>query len=398
MKKLIFTIFIMFVLVMFFVSCGWKVEIVDPREPEESESELLISEEEKTEEESENSAQENSEPEETKEPSLLAEYIFLKDFDERTSYDFIEFEDRIVSYSVLGDISAFDIETGEKIYEFFLGDINENAAFDFRKSDEKEGFDYRVSWKDRIIYLSSENPELIETVFLPENVMETKVGYASYSVYDEKIIWQTENGIRMMDMKTGEESLILDNAIINEKVRPIAKIAIDGMWIGDNGVECAFENPRFICGGTKIVAIAVSKDMVYWMVTIYDIESEEFEWAYSYNEMTNADYPFADKYVVVAGEKWINAETGNYKNFEDGDYSLYSFDGIEFVKVSWQDMEGRGMEVFTGNFENIEAGGEKIAEISREEVKGHIVAVTENYIVIRVFEDDVTDHYIVRYR
>ena len=56
------------------------------------------------------------------------------------------------------------------------------------------------------------------------------------------------------------------------------------------------------------------------------------------------------------------------------------------------------MEVFTGNFENIEAGGEKIAEISREEVKGHIVAVTENYIVIRVFEDDVTDHYIVRYR
>ena len=68
MKRTVFTSIIMFILVMSFVSCGWKVEIVDPREPEESESELLISEEEKTEEEFKNSGQENFEPEETKEP------------------------------------------------------------------------------------------------------------------------------------------------------------------------------------------------------------------------------------------------------------------------------------------------------------------------------------------
>ncbi len=391
MKKIIILAALIIVLAMGLVSCGWDIEIRNPNEPEENISQLLPSknDESKTEEKADK---------ENMESVLSAEYVFLSNFDERTSYDFIEFKDKIVVYSVSGEISAFDIVTGEKIYEFFLGNINENAAFDFRKTDEKEGFDYRVLWKDRIIYLSSENPEIIETVFLPTNVMETMDGYASYSLYGDRIIWQAEDGIRMMDMKTGEESLVLDNAVIDEKVRPIAEIAIEGMWIGDNGVECAFETPRFICGGTKIVAIAVSRDMVYWMVTIYDIESGEFEWAYSYNEMTNADYPFADKYVVVAGEKWINAETGNYKNFEDGNYSLYSFDGIEFVKVSWHDMEGRGMEVFAGNFENIENGGEKIAEISREEVQGHIVAVTENYIVIRVFEDEITDHYIVRYR
>ena len=78
-----------------------------------------------------------------KEPSLLGEYVFLKDFDERTSYHFIEFADRIVIYSVSGEISAFDIVTGEKIYEFFLGDINEMQAFDLVKTNEKEGFDYR---------------------------------------------------------------------------------------------------------------------------------------------------------------------------------------------------------------------------------------------------------------
>ena len=70
MKKLIFTIFIMFVLVMFFVSCGWKVEIVDPTKPIENDSELVASEDEPEE-------PEEIKEQETEEPSLLAEYIFL---------------------------------------------------------------------------------------------------------------------------------------------------------------------------------------------------------------------------------------------------------------------------------------------------------------------------------
>ncbi|MBQ6877789.1 MAG: hypothetical protein IJO22_05250 [Oscillospiraceae bacterium] len=399
MKRTVFTVIIMLILAISFVSCGWKVEIIDPTNPIEGESELVISKEEK---EKENSENENSEKEEQnkaedKEPALLGEYVFLKDFDERTSYHFIEFADRIVIYSVSGEISAFDIVTGEKIYEFFLGDINEMQAFDLVKTNEKEGFDYRVLWKDRIIYLSSKEPEKIEEVLLPENIMKTAEGYASYSVFEGKIIWKAPEGIRMMDMETGEESLILDNAVIAEKVRPLAEVAIEGMWIGDNGVECTFEIPRFICGGTKIAVTAVSRDYVFWMIALYDIEKNEFEWVYSFNEMVNTEYPVADKYVVI-GEKWINAESGNYKNFAAEDYVLKSCDGTEFIKVSWDDMDGNGMKVFAGNFENIENGGEKIAEITRENVRGHIVAITENYIVIRVFEDEVTDHYIVKYR
>ena len=162
MKKLIFTIFIMFVLVMFFVSCGWKVEIVDPREPEESESELLISKEEKTEEESENSAQENSEPEETKEPEteepeeektfppLSGDYVVLETSGQ-TIYQILEFEDKFIVYYGEGNIAAFDVETGEKIYEYFLAGVNEMFAFDMVKNDYKEGFDFSVSMWDRIV-------------------------------------------------------------------------------------------------------------------------------------------------------------------------------------------------------------------------------------------------------
>ncbi|MBQ2898574.1 MAG: hypothetical protein IJE28_02385 [Oscillospiraceae bacterium] len=387
MKKLIAVIILMAVLSAAFVSCGWNIEIKEPEETPEKEPSL--SEEE-----------ENTEEEKT-EPALLGDYIPLGTMDE-TSFDFLEFEDRIIAYTVGGDINAFDIETGEMIYSFYLGDVNENKAFEFIKTDEKKGFDYRVIWDDRIIYLSSKDPGAKEEILLPEQIAGTKMGYASYSERDEKIIWQCEEGVRMMDMKTGEESLILDNAIIDEKVRPIAEAAMEGMWVSDTGEKCAFEDPRFICGGRKIAVTAVTWDAVYWMLALYDIESGEFEWVYSFNEMVLAEYPISDKYVSI-GKKWINAETGNYKNFEMEDYSLRSFDGIEFIKIVWEDFEGTGMQVFTGDFETIEEGGRKIAGISRESAKGHVDSVTENYIVIRVFEEESEgvfsrSHYIIKYR
>ena len=115
MKKLIFTIFIMFILVMFFVSCGWKVEIVDPREPEESKSELLISEEEPEEPEE----PETKEPEEEKTfPPLSGDYVVLETSGQ-TIYQVLEFEDKFIVYYGEGNIAAFDVETGEKIYEYF---------------------------------------------------------------------------------------------------------------------------------------------------------------------------------------------------------------------------------------------------------------------------------------
>lgn len=50
MKRTVFTVIIMLILVMFFAACGWKVEIVDPTKPIKNDSELVVSEEENKEE------------------------------------------------------------------------------------------------------------------------------------------------------------------------------------------------------------------------------------------------------------------------------------------------------------------------------------------------------------
>ena len=57
MKRTVFTVIIMLILVMFFAACGWKVEIVDSTKPVEGESELVVSEDE-TEEQEENDEEE----------------------------------------------------------------------------------------------------------------------------------------------------------------------------------------------------------------------------------------------------------------------------------------------------------------------------------------------------
>lgn len=53
MKRTVFTVIIMLILVIFLASCGWKVEIVDPTKPLEGESELAVPEEEEMEKEPE---------------------------------------------------------------------------------------------------------------------------------------------------------------------------------------------------------------------------------------------------------------------------------------------------------------------------------------------------------
>lgn len=47
MKRTVFTVIIMLILVIFLASCGWKVEIVDPTKPVENEQELSVPEGEK---------------------------------------------------------------------------------------------------------------------------------------------------------------------------------------------------------------------------------------------------------------------------------------------------------------------------------------------------------------
>ena len=140
-------------------------------------SEEPIAEEPQSEpENSENPSSEEPVPEKTEsfEDYVSGDFVVLKT-EGKSLYEALEFEDKIIVYYVEGEIEAFDTLTGEKLYGYFLGDVNKTKAFNFTKTDEKEGFDFKVLMEDKIVYLSSKDPEAKEEIFLPENVMETTI-------------------------------------------------------------------------------------------------------------------------------------------------------------------------------------------------------------------------------
>ena len=388
MKKFFAVAVLMIVLVGAFVSCGWNIEIVDPREPEEKEQDLSSVPEEIPQEE----------PKIKKgEPPISCENVVLETSG-ATIYKSLEFSDRIIIYYVEGNIAAFDIETGAEIYEYFLGDVNENGAFEMEKTNSKPGFDFCVYMIDKIVYLSSENPELIEEVPLPEKIAEDiKNDFIvdTYSVYETRIIWKSKDGIRLLDTETGEEKLLLPNEIIKTEIVPYAFVAIQErpVYIEDSGYM--FIKPRFICGGEKIAVTVTGEHYLYWAAALYNIEKDEFEWSFYYDEMINADYPFADKYVSVGGRKYINAETGNYKNFDE---FTRSADGINFFRCEFSDMDNHGFKIFMGDSKNIENGGTEFLNLTNVTATGHIENILENYLLIFVRKDGIEWDCIVKYK
>ena len=341
-------------------------------------------------------SEEKEEPETGKAlPAVEGDFVLFETIQDRI-YKSLEFDDRIVCFCVNGNIAAFDIETGEKIYEYSLGEADEYSTFDFMKIDYKEGFDFSISMEDKIVYLSSKNPEIMEEVFLPENVTESICGGVEvYSVYGNRITWISDEGIRISDIDGKNEEMLISVDDIETKIKPIAEEAYEGLYYVDNNEVCCFYEVSFICGGEKVaVTVTSEKTYLYWATALYDIESGEFEWAYLFNEMVNADYPFGDKYVTVA-KKWINTETGNYKNFRTW---VKSADGEIFIRSETDDMDGTGLRVFCGDFNTIEDGGEKIFEILDKTVDGALWDVMENYVRISFHIGNDRWNCIVRYR
>lgn len=511
MKRTVFTVIIMLILVMFFAACGWKVEIVDPTKPIENDSELVVSEEE---EEKENEEEEEvpeiydfttmkiCEGEETSEkdfrelsadekrhleeilqkkkweevpenwegkggllsptnylknsygdslyispegentlivikygyfsknqkcyyapkevafdveefrkelfeiaeeeeaekerlkkiPSIEGDYVELETNSEAI-YQTLEFEDKIVIYYVSGNIAAFDIKTGEKLYEYFLADVNKMCAFDMMKNDYREGFDFSVCMFDKIVYLSSENPELIENVFLPESI--AKDVYQSseeYSIYENKIVWISHEGIKISDISGENEEVLIPTSDIEKEIKPIAKKAYDELYFVDNNEPCIFYEVSFICGGEKIaVTVTSDRSFVYWATALYDIESGEFEWAYLFNEMVNADYPFGDRYIQI-GKKWVDAETGYYKNI--GVWTR-SANGTDFLHTGWQTND---FELYCDDIESIEENGKLILKIEEKTAEAYVETVMENYVLIHIYRGENGWDCLVKYK
>lgn len=390
MKRTVFTVIIMLILVMFFAACGWKVEIVDPTKPIENDSELVVSEEE---EESKSSEEQEGQPEqpeneeqEVKEeeslPPIEGDFVVLETGKDFTMNDaLLEFEDNFVIYSVDGEIAGFDKETGKKTYSTGYQNMNEIGFISMYKNEDlnSNGEHYCISSKDKIQYRTSEELYIVHEV--PEEVGNI------FFVGNEDFLWASEEGIMIIDFHGEEDAKVLvETERIKEEIRPICKKTFEEGFVGDNGVPYHFEDPKFICNETKIVVTVASEDYVFWAVAIYDIESDKFEKAFSFSEMDIAQYPIGDRYVFIrttAGEKLVDVETFEERNFENfAGFAFMTEENIKFAVTELNNVGG-GFKLYINESGKIE--GEPVIKVTDPATSGYICGFTENYVLFHVY-------------
>ena len=95
------------------------------------------------------------------------------------------------------------------------------------------------------------------------------------------------------------------------------------------------------------------------------LENENFDWAYSFNEMLVDDYPIKDRFVKI-GDIYIDAENGSRKTDLDNE----------------PENAGRSYDF----------------EIKDDEIEAYIMGVTENYLIIMLCKDEARCYCLIEYK
>ena len=202
---------------------------------------------------------------------------------------------------------VYDAESGKLRYKTEnYGDVIRAEAYSV-----KEGYDYRLLLLDSVVYRSTtdENKVLRETLPL-DMKFEHRDLYDEfrdcYDINEQYFTWHDDDGIRLLSLDGGEPELILSNEDLDKNYKSVLADHPESLveLFGEKRYGC----PRFICGGTKIVAIAFKESSICTGIVIYNISEGKIELGHFIYEPFEAQYPLADRYVI---DDWyrIDAET-----------------------------------------------------------------------------------------
>ena len=202
---------------------------------------------------------------------------------------------------------VYDAESGKLRYKTEnYGDVIRAEAYSV-----KEGYDYRLLLLDSVVYRSTtdENKVLRETLPL-DMKFEHRDLYDEfrdcYDINEQYFTWHDDDGIRLLSLDGGEPELILSNEDFSENYENI--LADNPYEFPEYMGEMLYACPRFICGGTKIVATAFKESSICTGIVIYNISESKMELGHFIYEPDEAQYPLADRYVKDGWYR-VDAET-----------------------------------------------------------------------------------------
>ncbi len=308
-----------------------------------------------------------------------------------------------------------DKETGEILHTENYNSFCNGRLFPWRADfcSEKEGFDYRILFTDRVIYRSTEDFTKEETVMLTEYIPETSEFYKKQNVYYDingENTFVNNVGGSVVLVKEGEEpKVILEKGYFSntydfyKTAKGVSENALKNVKDSEYyDYTLCFSDPRFACGGTKIVVSVSDEDEgSYDGTVVYDLEKEKIEYCFygnSYNARFSR-YPIDDRYIQYRDVLW-NIETGKSEKLPGTEFTIVPNSDRNLLLLE----EGRQLYLaspyfdFKGYIVNRETGEVREFISTKDRGVAECYAVTENYYVIRVQKETKIDFYAVKFR
>ena len=298
------------------------------------------------------------------------------------------------------EVFVYDAESGKLRYKAEnYGETIRAEAYSAR-----DGYDYRLLLLDSVVYRSTTDESKVLRETLPLDMkFEHKESYDEfrdcYDINERYFTWHDDDGIRLLSLDGGEPELILSNEDLDKNYKSILADHPESLveLFGEKRYGC----PRFICGGTKIVATAFKESSICTGIVIYNISEGKIELGHFIYEPDEAQYPLADRYVM---DDWyrIDAETDEiYKTAGAlGDpHGWRTADGVTAVFYLYGlngdggQGEQRNLQLYVREIDHPQKYFRHVASIADPTTEATFTLISKDYLIISISNDK----FVVKY-
>lgn len=174
-----------------------------------------------------------------------------------TSKEFLQFGQQLIWRFQLRNrqgtefsiIEAFDALTGESLYSYKLVE----PILRMERSEEENGYDYRIVSPIRTIYKNSANPQLEKDVPLPSNAALFAAANNVNGLYNftgDRLLYAAQDGIYLSSKSGVAPRLVLDNAAL----ALVMQSASPELSSGYNAASYLFNDARIVGNGNQMTA------------------------------------------------------------------------------------------------------------------------------------------------
>ena len=311
--------------------------------------------------------------------------------------------EKIFTVSVLENdsfLQVFDAKSGKLLSEADYNNFGEIMRIE--AYSQKAGFDYRICFGDRIIYRSFDDLDKSLEEILPHGV-SFKIHFAADNLgrYDmTETAFAYENGDAIRLELSGKMYDILPENYFPSAADFLSKA---GAPEPDNFQSSIyFGDPRFICGGEKLVVGVFSQmDFEYIGCAVYDIAEENFIKCIYCAMPQKPVYPILDRFVYSTTEATLfDIETGEKSKISHEKDDFESFDYQNLIDFDFEMSEYGGFKDFSAIILSVQTGEEKpFFSVKPECTVGRLdrFSVTENFIIVDVDSSDAEGCYAIKY-